>query len=363
MLYSDYVQLLLLLATSHCSAFQSPQPSPRLQVVPNTEIHSTKVAKYSEGRLYRVQLDREPVIDSHIAVLKRVSPEIAPDPLVLDEVQEYYPTQYETFCFFPKDREEITISIRKTSFGCGKLGSWLWRAGLALSCYLVSILDEYDETRLKSMRVLELGAGLGLASCVCREVGVGKVLATDFWEERRSFDKPRDKERLIPHQLFGLNLDFNVVKCAGIEGQRLDADSISVGKLDWGSEIEAFRTKMIYDPTLIVGSDIVYRAEDAPPLIRTLELLMGGESSNETPVDTILFLDYNGRNDDDVNAFRVMIKDMVDSYAGWILSEEELKLCYWMDETGKSFQEDYGILEIRISNGKLDDGSRIPCSS
>ena len=218
---------------------------------------------------------------------------------------------------------------------------------------MVSLFDNYDESELKSTRVIELGAGLGLVSCVCREVGVGKVLATDFWEDRMSFDKSWDEERLIPHKLFGENLNFNVVRCAGIEGKRIDADAITVGKLDWGSEVDAFKTKMMFDPTLIVGSDIVYRAEDAPPLIRTLELLMGGESSTETPVETILFLDYNGRNDKDVDDFRNMIKERVQSYPGWSLSEEELKLCYWMDQTRESFQEEYSLLELRISNGKL----------
>ena len=142
------------------------------------------------------------------------------------------------------------------------------------------------------------------------------------------------------------------MKSAGIEGQRIDADAIAVGKLDWSSEVDAFKTKMMFDPTLIVGSDIVYRAEDATPLIRTLELLMGGESSTETPVETILFLDYNGRNDKDVDDFRNMIKERVQLYPGWSFCEEELKLCLWVETMG-SFQDEYSVLEMRISNGKL----------
>ena len=318
-----------------------------------SNLYSTRPSP--EGRLYRVSSKEEfPDINSHIASLQK-PPEIKPDPPVMDDVEEYYVTQYETYRFFPKDKEDITVSVRATSFSCGKLGSSVWRCGLALSCYLVSIFDHYDESQLESMRVIELGAGLGLASCVCREVGVGKVMATDFWEEQSGFGKSWDKKRLIPHKLFGVNLEFNVVRCAGIANQRQDENAILVGKLDWSSEADAFRTKVVFDPTLIVGSDIVYRPEHAPPLLRTLELLMGGKSSIDTPVQAILFLDYNGRNEKDVNDFRIQLKELVDSYEGWILTEQELKLCYWMDEKLESYQEEYSILEVRISNDYVSD--------
>ena len=303
-----------------------------------------------EGRLYRISSKSElSDINSYIARLQKI-PEIKPDPPVMDDVEEYYATQYETYRFFPKDKAEITVSVRKTSFGCGKLGSSIWRCGLALSCYLVSIFDHYDESQLESTRVIELGAGLGLASCVCRELGVGKVMATDFWEEQTGFGKSLDKKRLIPHKLFGDNLEFNVVKCAGIANHRQEESEVLVAKLDWSSEVDAFRTKVMFDPTLIIGSDIVYRAEDTPPLLRTLELLMGEESSINTPVQAILFLDYNGRNDEDVNEFRFQIKELVNSNDGWALIEEELKLCYWMDKNRETYQEKYSILEVRISN-------------
>ena len=317
----------------------------------SSRFHITRCSLRFEGRLYRGYDEKD--INAHVASLQKVRPEIKPDPIVLDEVEEYYPTEYETYRFFPKTRgDEITVSVRKTSFGCGKLGSALWECGLALSCHLVSLFDNYSESELDSVRVVELGAGLGLASCVCREIGVGKVLATDFWEELTSFDKSLDKKRLIPHKYFGVNLEFNVKKSAGIASQRQHSDSVEVGKLDWGSEVDAFRTKVTFDPTLIIGSDLVYRAEDCPPLVRTLELLLGGESSTDTKVEAILFLDYNERNDEDVDAFRVMVKDMVSSHSGWSLVEDELKLCYWMDDKGEKFQQEYSMLEVTISNGK-----------
>lgn len=316
-----------------------------------TKLHSTQSSQYSIGRLYKVEPNENIDINSHIASLQKVTPEIKPDPLVMDAVEDFYPTQYETYRFFPRNKEEITISVRTTSFGCGKLGSAVWRCALALSCHLVSLFDTYDESQLKSMRVLELGAGLGLPSCVCREVGIGKVLATDFWDEREGFDKSLDNERLIPHKLFGTNLDFNVVKCAGIASQRQNSDGISVDKLDWGSEVGTFRTKVMFDPTLIIASDVVYRAEDAPILVRALELLMGGESATSaTNVEAILFLDYNGRNTPDVDAFRSILNEMVTAHSGWSISEVPLKFCYWMDESHESFDEEYSVLEVRISN-------------
>jgi hypothetical protein len=349
--------VLLMPSVAFCSAFLVFRASTLQYTRQNmigyaqTQLHSAK-SQYSEARLYKVQRGQRVEINTHISKLHRIIPEIIPDPPVVDEVEEYYATSYETYRFFPRHKEEITISLRKPSFGCGKLGSALWKCALGLSCHLVSMFDDREEVDLQSMRMLELGAGLGLLSCVCREMGVGKVMATDFWEDTMSFGKSLDKERLIPHKLFGVNLDFNVVKYAGIESQRRDADTITVDKLDWNNEVDAFRTKMIYDPTLIVASDVVYNADDCLPLVRTLELLMGGEASTETPVEAILWLDHNERKEKEVNEFRVALNKMIGSHSGWRLAEEQYKLCYWMDEGG-GFEEEYSILEIKLANDKV----------
>lgn len=222
----------------------------------------------------------------------------------------------------------------------------MWIAGIALSCYLTALLTSFDKSKLEATRVLELGAGLGLPSCLCRELGVGTVHATDYWEGDLNFGGPVDKERLIPHMLFGENLEFNVVQSAGVvSGDKAEKRSnVSVDKLDWYSEADVYRAKECADPSLIVASDVVYYAEDAPPLARALETLLDDSGDTKTKREILLFLSlYNERKG--LQEFR----EMITSRPGWNSSEEKIKLCMMNDELD-SFKEEYSILLVKISN-------------
>ncbi|KAL7518665.1 hypothetical protein ACHAWX_003476 [Stephanocyclus meneghinianus] len=302
-------------------------------------------------------------IHNYSASCQQIYPAIKPEPIVSDQVEEWYPTQYRTYRFFSQhgrenDNEKIqgtTITIRQTSFGCGKLGFEVWKCALALSCYLIRLFDNFhnnNESDIKSVRVLELGAGCGLPSCVCREMGVGGVLATDYWEEQSGdFGRPMDKERLVPHWLFGVNLDFNVVQSAGImrEGNSSAQRSVFSRKLDWHNEVDVLEAKALFDPNLIIASDVVYYVEDVPPLVRALELLLEHGSSNDrTAREVILFLSvYTERIG--LKEFRDMVKEMVDAHPGWDSSEQEVDFCLMTKELD-SFEEKYRILKLTIKN-------------
>jgi hypothetical protein len=57
-------------------------------------------------------------IDTHVASCKRVFPAIKPNPVVKDNVEDWYATKYQTFRFFTNrgdgsDDEGITITVRE----------------------------------------------------------------------------------------------------------------------------------------------------------------------------------------------------------------------------------------------------------
>jgi predicted nicotinamide N-methyase len=315
-----------------------------------------------------------------------VYPTITPEPLVMDEVEEWYPTQYRSFQFFPTHdtgegiRDAITTTIRQTSFGCGKLGATIWPSTLALSCYLVSTFGD-DTSSIARHRIIELGSGCGLASSVCRELGVEGVLATDYWEEPNGTLKlanPADGKRLLPANLFGVNLDFNVVKCAGVGNVDVDTDQYAVQKLDWYNEFEAFQAKISFRPNLIIASDVVYYEEDVPPLVRTLEILLNDGDQQEANEGTVIGSDFGERKvltmetaqqsqqreallflplDKDrkgLPEFQEQVKKLVDSYSGWSLDEKEVKLCL-MDSPSEDSVDgasmEYQFLKISITTG------------
>lgn len=198
-----------------------------------------------------------------------------------DEVDLWYPTRRRSFLFgggggaeegnsaenVPNDKacpqhvEEQPVTVRQTSFGCGKLGATVWPSSLALCLHLAA----YPQ-RVRGRRVLELGAGCGLPSRLCVDVlGADAVLATDFWELNEQGVSEDDRKEPIPARLHGINLEYNV-QGGGAQVQRVDwhdADTVADAK-SFGAD-------------LIVGSDLVYYPSNVQPLIDTLQALMTEE--------------------------------------------------------------------------------------
>jgi len=148
------------------------------------------------------------------------------------------------------------VSIRQTSFGCGKLGATVWPSGIALSALLAGDC----RSLLQGKRVLELGSGCGLPSLVAKDIaGASDVLATDYWEEDGG---KFDADRLVPKNLFGANLAHNV------------GSETAVKHLDWHDQVSVMNVYDEFQPDVIIGSDLVYYLADTPPLIQTLDILL-----------------------------------------------------------------------------------------
>jgi len=192
-----------------------------------------------------------------------------------DEVEYWYPTRKRHFEFsIPAAATKPApagVTIRQTSFGCGKLGSEVWDSSVVLCLYLG------EQGLVGGKRILELGSGCGLPSVVCRdELGAAAVLATDFWEnDTDGFDG----DRLVPTKFHGLNLEHNVVvkKSSNDEAAAAAAET-SVQKLDWHDRASATSARETFRPDLVIGSDLVYYPMDVEPLLGALGVLLVGGS-------------------------------------------------------------------------------------
>ncbi|KAL7451554.1 hypothetical protein ACHAWC_003380 [Mediolabrus comicus] len=154
-----------------------------------------------------------------------------------DEVEMFYPITNRYFMFPPtttnplENNNDTLLRIRQTSFGCGRLGS---------------------------TRILELGSGCGLPSLTAKTIcNCVDVLPTDYWER----DGLVIGNRLVPKDLFGVNLQYNVGGCDPYN-------------LDWHDELSAFEVSTNFRPDLIIGSDLVYYPDDTEPLLQTLDIFL-----------------------------------------------------------------------------------------
>lgn len=187
---------------------------------------------------------------------------------------------------FPNDqvnaKESKVLTLRQTSFGCGRLGANIWPSAIALSCLLAG--DSGD--LIEGKRVLEVGAGCGLPSAYCSWVA-HSILATDYWEEKEESssaemspsyhdslyrnsaigETTNTGDRLVAKNLFGVNLAYNI-------GQSEEHDNTSVKRLDWHDEMGIHKIADDFRPDVIIGSDLVYYPMDTTPLFQTLEILL-----------------------------------------------------------------------------------------
>jgi hypothetical protein len=172
----------------------------------------------------------------------------------------------------------VPVTVRTTSFGCGKHGSQVWPASLALALHLVAAASCPSGNQIQGQRILELGAGCGLPSMVARDLGAAAVRATDFWATGDDFGAA-DGNRLIPHAYHGVNLDYNVVgqQQSGSSQTASTATTASVQRLDWHTP-ESIAAARAFGADWIVGSDLIYYPSDVAPLWETLLVLMEGAS-------------------------------------------------------------------------------------
>lgn len=217
------------------------------------------------------------------------------------------------------DKEEPTIvTVRQTSFGCGKFGGEVWTSSIALCLRLLAFSekkksssssqqqeeqddDDFDFA-VQGRRVLELGSGCGLPSIVCRDVLQARaVLATDFWQMEEDFENLEDKNRVVPTKYHALNLEHNVVaekkeddenddekqkqqttRIKNKNGQRRRRAESAVQRLDWHDPEGAALAKASFKPDLIIGSDLIYYPMDVDPLLNTLQTLLLDDGDDQS---------------------------------------------------------------------------------
>jgi predicted nicotinamide N-methyase len=229
-----------------------------------------------------------------------------------DELEILYPTTRCRFSFVAADHDDTskdTIMIRQTSFGCGKLGHQVWSSSIALSVYLCSRPD-----LTQNQSIMELGAGCGLPSAVCRDVlGASSVLATDFW-----MVGDREKDRLIPENWHGINLEFNVVT----------SPRAKVQHVDWFNPDTVRQALHTGQPNIVVGSDLVYYPTDLEPFWNTIDICL-----KEGGVDEVILMSpLKPETREALPEFRKMLESRANE--GYDINLKELTL--HKDEIGNS---------------------------
>lgn len=207
-----------------------------------------------------------------------------------DEVEILFPTARRRFRFDKpspsseqNNNDQDLITIRRTSFGCGKHGYQIWPTSLALSLYFMAHPDQ-----IQGKRVMELGAGCGLPSVLFRDVlDADAVLATDFWLLNDEYDADSDKDdgRLVPLKYHGMNLEYNVALSPADNEERNDkkAEAASVQHLDWHDSQSVGAARDDFGADLIVGCDLIYYPDDVEPLWKALQMLMEEGKRNNSP--------------------------------------------------------------------------------
>ena len=129
----------------------------------------------------------------------------------------------------------------------------LWPCAQALA----STLFEFREEHVRGLRVLELGAGLGLCGLAAWVSGAAYVLMTDLPE--------------------------NVPRLQTVLALNEEPDAVEVAPLDWTQPIPAHIAERRWD--IIVAADIIYWPHLFEPLLSTVSILLqcGRDSSASTP--------------------------------------------------------------------------------
>jgi hypothetical protein len=158
----------------------------------------------------------------------------------------------------------------------------LWPAAAAMCRYLER---SYGGEGLRGVRVLELGAGTGMAGVMAARLGA-RVTVTD-----------------LPHVLQNLqrNVELNVEEVEACGG------SLDVQPLRWGvrEDVTAFRSQ---PPDLILASDCVYYDTLFEPLMLTLKHLCEAGENQKVPLGPVLLLAHLRRWKKDGHFFRMAAK-------------------------------------------------------
>ncbi|XP_010488411.1 PREDICTED: protein-lysine methyltransferase METTL21D isoform X2 [Camelina sativa] len=119
----------------------------------------------------------------------------------------------------------------------------------------------FSPSKLKGKRVIELGAGCGVAGFALAMLGCD-VVTTD------------QKEVLL---LLKRNVEWNTSKILQMNPGSASFGSLRVAELDWGNEDHIRAVEPPFD--YVIGTDVVYSEQLLEPLLRTILALSGPKTT------------------------------------------------------------------------------------
>lgn len=146
------------------------------------------------------------------------------------------------------------------------LGTTVWDASIVFAKFLERNCKkgEFSSLRLKGKRVVEVGAGCGLAGLGLALLGC-HVVATDQIE-------------VLPLLLRNVERNMARAKQSPSESPYLGSlGTIEIAELDWGNQQQARALNPPFD--YIIGTDIVYKEQLLEPLLTTFRDLAGPKTS------------------------------------------------------------------------------------
>ena len=154
-------------------------------------------------------------------------------------------------------------------------GGIVWESAYLLLDYLLALSCQMDKLKQshQSIKMIDLGAGVGLLGLVLSCVGMFDVTLTEYDDETSSISPTSDS--VVSSGVYAL-LEANV-KAHNYEKRQglLTGKEVTVHRLDWTKPFE--ETPACWDATkatdhkydLVVGTDVVFTPSLVRPLLRT----------------------------------------------------------------------------------------------
>ncbi|BBN17725.1 protein N-lysine methyltransferase METTL21D [Marchantia polymorpha subsp. ruderalis] len=146
------------------------------------------------------------------------------------------------------------------------LGTTVWDSSLVFVKFLErnSKKGEFSRAKLAGKRVIELGAGCGLAGLGMALLGCDVVVT--------------DQIEVLPLLLRNVERNLSRAKYTASDCSYMGSiGKVDVAELDWGNETHITATGPPFD--YIIGTDVVYKEQYLEPLINTILALAGPKTT------------------------------------------------------------------------------------
>ncbi|PRQ33423.1 putative lysine methyltransferase, S-adenosyl-L-methionine-dependent methyltransferase [Rosa chinensis] len=143
------------------------------------------------------------------------------------------------------------------------LGTTVWDASLVFAKFLEknSRRGKFSPSKLKGKRVIELGAGCGVAGFGMALLGCDVVMT--------------DQVEVLP--LLMRNVERNTSRITQMNPGSESFGSVQVAELNWGNEDHIRAVDPPFD--YIIGTDVVYKEDLLEPLLQTIFALSGPKTA------------------------------------------------------------------------------------